>query len=530
MSAHTPRTPRPGGDIVLSARDITKTYGSTRALRGVDFDIRAGSVTTLFGENGAGKSTLMKILSGVVTPSSGHVELDGKRVEFTSSTDARARGISIIHQELSLAPNLSVRDNIFMGRELRGPGGGVDFAEETRQAQRLMAELGQDIDPGALVETLRLGQQQIVEIARALSVDSRILIMDEPTSALSASEVDVLFRVIDDLTRRGVAIVYISHHLEEALHVTDHAVVLRDGAMTARAPAAEIDLEWIVRHMVGDHYDLGSPPTGYEFGPVVLEFDALGVVDPARGAARLVDRLSLSVRAGEIVCLYGLMGAGRTELLECAAGRVPAASGRVLLEGRDITSLTIAERIASGLALVPEDRQRDGLVQTMTVGRNLSLASIRSFVERTLLSDRRERAIVDAAIADVRIKTAGGEAMIGALSGGNQQKVVIGKMLATHPRAIVLDEPSRGIDIGAKAEVFRILAQRAREGMAVIYSTSEVAECFAVAHRIVVLRRGRISAEFGPDASRDDIMAASGEAVLTEPTPPMVTDGSPVTC
>lgn len=281
MTATVPRLPRPGGEIVLAARDIAKTYGSTRALRGVDFDIRSGSVTTLFGENGAGKSTLMKILSGVVEPSSGHIELDGRKVEFASSADARAHGISIIHQELSLAPNLSVRDNIFMGRELRGPGGWVDFAEETRHAARLLGELGQDIAPDALVETLRLGQQQIVEIARALSVDSRILIMDEPTSALSASEVEVLFRVIDDLTRRGVAIVYISHHLEEALHVTDHAVVLRDGAMTARAPAAEIDLEWIVRHMVGDHYDLGTPPTDTVFGPVVLEFDRLSEIGRA---------------------------------------------------------------------------------------------------------------------------------------------------------------------------------------------------------------------------------------------------------
>ncbi|CAI9121325.1 sugar ABC transporter ATP-binding protein [Brytella acorum] len=502
-------------DTILSARDVTKTYGNTRALKGVDFEIRRGSVTTLFGENGAGKSTLMKILSGVETPTSGHIELDGQPVVFASSNDARDHGISIIHQELSLAPNLSVRDNIFMGREIRGPRG-VDFAEEARQARQLMKDLGQDVDPSTKVDDLRLGQQQIVEIARALSVDSRILIMDEPTSALSATEVDVLFGVIHDLTSRGVAIVYISHHLEEALHITDYAVVLRDGAITAKADAKDIDLEWIVRHMVGENFDLGTPPDGYEFGAPVLSIEDLTVIDPARGTMPVVDRLSLDVRAGEIVCLYGLMGAGRTEMLECVAGRVPVAGGVVRLDGRDMSGLSIGQRIAAGLALVPEDRQRDGLVQTMTVGRNLSLASIRQFVERLFLSSPREKTLIDDSIRDVFIKTAGGEAMIGALSGGNQQKVVIGKMLATNPRAIVLDEPSRGIDIGAKAEVFRILAERARQGLAVLYSTSEVSECLSIAHRIIVLRRGRIVAQFGPDATKDAIMEASGEAVLTE--------------
>ena len=248
--------PRPvNGGAVLSARNIAKSYGGIHALKGVNFDIHRGKVTTLFGEHGAGKSTLMKILSGIVTPTSGEIVLDGDVVTFSSSSDARDRGISIIHQELSLAPNLSVRDNIFMGRELRTPSG-VDFAEEARQARHLMTELEEEIDPMTLVEDLRLGQQQIVEIARALSVDSRILIMDEPTSALSATEVEVLFKVIRDLTSRGVSIVYISHHLEEALQITDYAVVLRDGAITATAEAKDIDLEWIVRNMVGENFDL----------------------------------------------------------------------------------------------------------------------------------------------------------------------------------------------------------------------------------------------------------------------------------
>ncbi len=502
------------GSAVLSARNIAKSYGNTHALKGVNFDIHRGKVTTLFGENGAGKSTLMKILSGVTTPTSGDIDLDGRRVAFSSTVEARDHGISIIHQELSLAPNLSVRDNIFLGRELRNTTG-IDFAEEARQTKTLMEDLEEDIDPMTLVEDLRLGQQQIVEIARALSVDARILIMDEPTSALSATEVEVLFKVIRDLTSRGVSIVYISHHLEEALQITDYAVVLRDGTITATAEAKDIDLQWIVHNMVGDHFDRGSPPGGYAFGDVALSIGDVCVASVSGSNDLVVDHLSLEVRAGEIVCIYGLMGAGRTELLESVAGRVPMVDGQVLLGRERIAGLSIADRIAKGLVLVPEDRQRDGLVQTMSVGENLSLANIGAFVRRVLTSRPRERALVDASIRNVHIKTAGGSASIGSLSGGNQQKVVIGKMLATNPKVILLDEPSRGIDIGAKAEVFRLLGEKAAQGLAVVFSTSEVQECLSIAHRIVVMRRGRISAQFGPDVSKEEIMAASGEAVVS---------------
>lgn len=508
-------TAAPTGQAVLSARNIVKTYGGTHALRGVNFDVHSGQVTTLFGENGAGKSTLMKILSGVESPTSGEIILDGEPVRFDNTVAARDRGIAIIHQELSLAPNLSVRDNIFLGREIRTPRGGVDFAEETRQARALMAELEEPIDVSAPVAELRLGQQQLVEIARALSINARILIMDEPTSALSAAEIEILFRVIHDLTDRGVSIVYISHHLEEALAVTDQAVVLRDGAITATAQADEIDLDWIVGHMVGKGYNLGAPPTGYQLGAVALGLQHISVTDPRNPDRDAVTDLSLNVHAGEIVCLYGLMGAGRTELLEAAAGRVPLAGGQVVLNGIDVSGLSIPDRIARGLGLVPEDRQRDGLVQTMSVGRNLSLASIRSFTRRLFLSSPQERELVDQSIAGVRVKTANHNAAIGSLSGGNQQKVVIGKILATNPEVILLDEPTRGIDVGAKAEVFRLLADRARQGLAVLYSTSEVGECLSIAHRIVVMRRGRISAEFSPDTTKEAIMAASGEAVLT---------------
>lgn len=500
-------------DIIMVARDVSKSWGAVKALKSVNFDIHRGQVTTLFGENGAGKSTLMKILAGVLTPTSGDIFLEGNSVKLSSTNKARELGISIIHQELSLAPNMNVRDNIFMGREIIRRKV-VDFVEEERQTRQLMQELEEDIDPLTKVEDLRLGQQQIVEIARALSVKSNILIMDEPTSALSATEVQVLFKVIGDLKTRGVSIVYISHHLEEALRVTNHAVVLRDGEMTAYAPRSEINLEWIVRNMVGEKYDLGTPPTGYQRDTPALEIRALNVPDPT-GTDKSVDAFDLTVHAGEIICIYGLMGAGRTELMECVAGRMKSSSGNVLLHGQDISHLSIAQRIAAGLGLVPEDRQRDGLVQTMTVGQNLSLASISNFTKRFMTSRSAEDVIVARSIKDVTVKTDGPGAAIGSLSGGNQQKVVIGKMLATGPSVILLDEPSRGIDIGAKGEVFRLLAERAKNGLAVIYTTSEVSECLSIAHRIVVMRRGIISAEFCGEFTKEDIMAASGEALVS---------------
>ncbi|MGO1837957.1 MAG: sugar ABC transporter ATP-binding protein [Candidatus Microbacterium stercoravium] len=498
--------------VVLEARDIVKNYGGTRALKGVNFEIRSGTVTTLFGENGAGKSTLMKILSGVEQPTSGEILLGGESVRFASTTEAAEHGISIIHQELSLAPNLTVRDNIFMGREIMRPFGGVDFAEERRQTRALLQDMKLAIEPDTLVSDLRVGQQQIIEIARALSVNSRILIMDEPTSALAAAEVETLFGIIRELLARGVAIVYISHHLEEALEITDHAVVLRDGTMTARAERADIDLAWIVRNMVGENFDLGSPPEGYEFGEPVLSVEDLTVLDPENPERAVVNGIDLEVRAGEIVCIYGLMGAGRTELLEAIAGRERVESGEIRLHDRSILGDSIAERIDKGVGLVPEDRQRDGLVQTFSVGRNLTLASLDKSMSGLAISGKKEKSRANELIGAVTVKTPGPDLNIGGLSGGNQQKVVIGKIVATDPHLMLLDEPSRGIDVGAKAEVFRLLAERARRGVGVVYTTSEVGECLSIAHRIIVMSRGQVSAEFGPDATKDMIMAASGEA------------------
>ncbi|MGF4041772.1 sugar ABC transporter ATP-binding protein [Paenarthrobacter nitroguajacolicus] len=499
-------------EVVMRAREITKVYGATHALKGVDFDIRPGTVTVLFGENGAGKSTLMKILSGVETPTSGSLELDGEPVRLANTVEAASRGIAIIHQELSLCPNLSVRDNIFMGREITLSSGLVDYATENRKTSELMERLEEHLAPETLVGDLRLGQQQVVEIARALAGEVRVLIMDEPTSALSGNEVEVLFRLIAELTREGVAIVYISHHLEEALEVADHAVVFRDGELVAKGEREQIDINWVISHMVGRSADDLAPDLLTEFGPVALSLRDVTVADPSNPSRLSVDELSIDIRAGEIVCLYGLMGAGRTELLEALAGRVPIQGGEVRLKGNLIRQQSIAERIKLGLALVPEDRQRDGLVQTMSVGENASLAGLLSFVRGPWIHKREEAQGIARQVQDVRVKTAGPGAAITSLSGGNQQKVVIGKVLMTEPDVLLLDEPSRGIDVGAKAEIFALMAREARRGLAVLFATSEVGEALGVSNRIIVMSKGRVVREFDPQVTtREELMVASGE-------------------
>ncbi|MFD0304493.1 sugar ABC transporter ATP-binding protein [Streptomyces sp. NPDC127119] len=502
---------------VLRAAEVTKVYGGTQALKGVSLDIPAGRTTVLFGENGAGKSTLMKILSAVESPSTGHIELDGRAVEFGSAREASDHGVSIIHQELSLCPNLSIQDNLFLGRErTRQAGTLLDRTTQRAMARQVLGRLDEGLDPDTSVGELRLGQQQLVEIARALLQNARVLIMDEPTSALSAPEVEILFQVIRELKAAGVAIVYISHHLEEALSVADEVAVLRDGAMVATARAHDIDLAWIVRKMVGRSQDDLFPDRNATLGPVALEITELSVADPSVPGRLAVNSLSMSVRAGEMVGIYGLMGSGRTELLECLAGRMPAASGELRLHGEPLTG-SVRDRIRNGLALVPEDRQRDGLVQSMTVGQNLSLASVTRFVRRLLLNRRAEDEAVTSMISDVTVKTPGSRAPIGSLSGGNQQKVVIGKALMTGPRVLLLDEPSRGVDVGAKADVFELMAQQAERGLAVLFTTSEAEEALHMPDRLLVLARGRLVADLkAGEITRDRLMSLADGADTTE--------------
>jgi erythritol transport system ATP-binding protein len=494
---------------VMTASGVTKVFAATHALKGVDFEVQAGRVTALFGENGAGKSTLMKILAGIEQPTTGELELDGAPVTLRSPRDAADRGVVIIHQELSLFPNMSVADNLFMAREKLRRGVVVDDRKQRESATTLLARLEEPIDPRTDVSELRLGQQQIVEIARALAQDARVLIMDEPTSALSAAEVEVLFRIIRELTADGVAIVYISHHLEEALEIADRVVVLRDGKLVAEAEAGEVDLGWIVEQMVGRSQDELFPDEHAESGPERLVVNELSVPDPRNPGRLSVDGVSLTVHAGEIVGLFGLMGAGRTELLESLAGRLKAVSGSVTVDG-EIVEGPVAARIARGLTLVPEDRQRDGLVQSMSVGQNLSLAALRRFIRGPLVSADRERDAVTGVMRDVTVKASGPDAPITSLSGGNQQKVVLGKALLTEPRVLLLDEPTRGIDVGAKADIFTLMTDLAGRGHAVLFATSELDEAMHVADRLLVMAKGKIVRELRRGAaSREEIMVAS---------------------
>jgi erythritol transport system ATP-binding protein len=504
------------GAVVMRATGVTKAYGGTHALKGVDFEVRAGEVTALIGENGAGKSTLMKILAGVEQPTTGTITLDGEEVHFATPTQAVEHGVAIIHQELNLCPNLSIADNVFLARE-QVSRGFVDFAAQRRATTEYLERLEEPLDPRTLAGELRLGQQQLVEIARALSEDARVLIMDEPTSALSHAEVEVLFRVIRDLTARGVAIIYISHHLDECLEIADTAVVLRDGNIVARAPMAEVDLGWIVTQMVGREEGKLYAPMAHDPGDVLLSVRDLVVADPESPGRLAVRGVSFDLHAREVIGVFGLMGAGRTELLEALAGRNAVLGGSIHLDGEDLGPLDVGERIETGLILVPEDRQRDGLVPTLSVGANMALAAVHRFLRRAMVSAKAEKDGAADMGQRVRLKTASLDAPIGSLSGGNQQKVVIGKALLTEPRVIVLDEPTRGIDVGAKADIFALMANQAQSGRAVLFATSEVGEVLHACDRILVMSRGEVVADLDPrHTDREQLMALADTGPTTD--------------
>ena len=476
---------------LLAARSIRKVYGATVALDGVDFDAHAGAVNVLIGENGAGKSTLMKILAGVIAPAEGELWLDGKTVRFASVKDAAAAGIGIVHQELNLCPNLTVAENIFLGRE-RMKGGRIDKAAEQAEAQSLLDRLGTAIAPDARIDSLRIGQQQIVEIARALAEDARILIMDEPTSALSATEVETLFRLIAELRAAGTAIIYISHRLEELLRIGDYITVLRDGRRCASAPIADCSLDWIIGHMLGEAGVPERVPGSLVAGPVVLEVSG-ATVERGDGTP-LVDHVDAAFRAGEITCIYGLLGAGRTELLELIAG-LRRGSGSIRLGGEELSGLSLADRVKRRLLLVPEDRQRDGLVPNLTVGGNLGLAFLSKLLRFGMISAAAEKVSVQGMMERLGVKARAPETPIGALSGGNQQKVVIGRCLMPGPASILLDEPSRGIDVGARSEIFETMRTLAAAGIAVVFTSSDLAETRTIADRVLVLASGRLTAD-----------------------------------
>ena len=498
-------------DIILRARGVTKLYPGTVALNAVDFDIRRGKVNVLIGENGAGKSTLMKILAGVEQCSSGELLYEGRPVSYRNPGEAERDGIVIIYQELNLFPNLSIAENIFVNREITRGGIDIDLREQERKTAEYLEKLKRPLDPKTLVAELRIGEQQLVEIAKAISREAKILIMDEPTSALSESEIEVLFGIIEELKNCGVSIVYISHRLEELLRIGDYITVLRDGKLQATAPVSEVDIPWIVKRMTGDSVidvaDSSDRKIGDEY------FSVRGVCLPKLGGGWKVDDVSLTLRRGEILGLYGLFGAGRTELFECIMGGHPEASGEVFLEGERLVSKDIHGRIKDGIVLIPEDRQREGLVRLLSVEANMTLASIGSFTKLFHIMKRKEDAAVDRRIEELSIKTPSRNTLLNSLSGGNQQKVVIGKGILVGPKVLLMDEPTRGIDVAAKADVFRIVRRLAAQGLGVIVATSELKEMLAIADRIIVLSKGRISGAFDrSEATQTKLVAASAAA------------------
>ena len=499
------------GTPVLEAAGIHRRFGATAALAGVDFRIDRGRVHALIGENGAGKSTLLRILAGIDQPTSGRLVLDGRDTRFESARDAADQGVTIIHQELQLFPDLDVTENIFAGREQRTRWGTVDTAAQLEITRSVLARLNHPIPPQTLVGTLPLGLQQIVEIARALARDVRVLLMDEPTSALGPSEVPQLFRVIRDLTSHGVSIVYVSHRLEELLAIADVVTVLRDGLVVGHAPVSDVNVAWIVERMTGR--ELTRRPSAPAAGPGATELRVSQLHLPPRPGRTALHDVSFDVRAGEIVGLYGLMGAGRTELLESLLGVHGDASGRVDLSAREVGTLPIAERVAAGLAMVPEDRQAAGLVPDLSVLENATLSSIQQLSTFGHLSPARELRAAKPVLDELHVKMPGTNAPIAAISGGNQQKVVIARALLTDPRVLLLDEPTRGVDVGAKAEILDIMLRLASRGVAIVFATSDMADIRAVATRVLVMARGRIRADLDVAQATADVLASAASTV-----------------
>ncbi|HUB32986.1 MAG TPA: sugar ABC transporter ATP-binding protein [Bryobacteraceae bacterium] len=500
-------------NVILEARGVSMQYPGTLALDNVTFQLRKGMVSALIGENGAGKSTLVKILAGIAQPTSGSLFLEGAEIALRSVRDADAQGIGIIHQELNLCPNLSVAENIFLAREISSHGV-LNRREQEARARELLERLEQPIHPRTLVGDLPLGQQQIVEIVKALARNVRVLMMDEPTSALSAYEIEILFRIIADLKARGVAIVYISHRLEELLRVADTVSVLRDGRMVGEGCAADVDTGWLVERMTGRSAAPPEAPPQAETGREVLRVERLSLV--AERGRRLLDDVSLSVRSGEVLGIYGLMGAGRTELMECLMGLHPEVVGSVFLGSRKLDHLDTASRIDCGLAMVPEDRQAAGLVQSLSVLSNMTLSSLGRFSNRIWISAGAEESAAARVATELRLKTPGLKVNIGTLSGGNQQKAVIAKCLLTRPRVLLLDEPTRGVDVGAKREIQGIVRRLARSGMAVVLASSELEEVRATADRIIVMSRGSVSGEFLAAEASDDSLAIAASSEIPQ--------------
>ncbi|SFT84224.1 rhamnose transport system ATP-binding protein [Geodermatophilus amargosae] len=494
------------GTVVLALEDVGKSFGAVAALRGAQLELRAGEAHALVGENGAGKSTLVKVLAGVHGPDTGRVLLDGQPVTLADPAAARAAGIAVIYQEPTLFPDLSVAENIFMGRQPLLSGRRIDRRGLAERCRALFERLGVALDPDRPARGLSIADQQMVEIAKALSFDARVLVMDEPTAALSGVEVERLFAVARSLRASGAAVLFISHRFDEVFDLCDRITVMRDGQWVSTDLARDLTVDQVVRRMVGREVSSLFPKTEVEPGEVVLE---------VRGLTRrgVFSDVSFDVRAGEIVALAGLVGAGRSEIVRAVFGIDPYDAGSVRVSGKALKKGDPAAAMAAGIALVPEDRRQQGLVMELSVERNATLTRRWELAKGGLLSSRTERA--EAAEWSKRLQVKAGKLSdpVSTLSGGNQQKVVLAKWLSTEPTVLIVDEPTRGIDVGTKSEVHRLLSQLAAEGLAVVMVSSELPEVLGMADRVLVVSEGRLVDDI-PRARADEdsvMLAATGQ-------------------
>ena len=488
----------------ISFRHVTKRFPGVVALRDVSLEVNCGELHAVVGENGAGKSTLVKCLSGVIADYEGEILLGGRAVRFRTTTEAERAGISIIHQELSLVDQLSAAANIFLGREKLTRLRLLDDRAMEQAAAGLLAELECGIDPGQLVRELRVGDRQLVEIAKALSLDAEILVMDEPTSALTEAEAARLFRVIDRLRGRGVTILYISHKMDEVFQLADRITVLRDGLLVKTVPRTDTNPRQIVHLMVGrqiEETDLGQPRRG---GDVVLEVSDLSLPWPGMVGKWRLRNVNFSLRRGEILGVAGLMGAGRTELLECLFGSSPQSPrGKILLDGRPVTFRHPAQAMKAGVALVTEDRKRLGIFANLNVGHNITVCTLREVTRAGLLRSGRENAMAQLSVDQLGIRTAGLDSPITSLSGGNQQKSIVGRWLLTRPKVLLLDDPTRGVDVGAKAELYRLMDGLCRSGLGIVLTSSELPELLTLCDRILVLCEGHVTGELAREEATE---------------------------
>jgi ABC-type sugar transport system ATPase subunit len=486
---------------ILRAEGMQKWYGGVHALRGVRIEVYPGEVHALVGENGSGKSTLLRILSGQISPDGGEIVFAGRRTTFHGATDALRQGIAMVTQETTLAPDLSIAENVFLGHRMARRFGLIDWRQTQRRAQDALARLGLDLNPSQLVRRLRPDQQQLIEIARALSIDARVLILDEPTSSLTEDEVAALFTIVRRLGDHGVATIFVSHRLVEVAAVADRITVLRDGLTVGGGLASELDRPRLIHLMVGRALEEAEPPPvdGQARADVVLRARNLNLPGAFVG-------IDLEVAPGEIVGLAGLVGAGRSELLESLFG-LHRVSGSVEIGRRPVLYHSPRQAIRDGLAFVPADRKLQGLVLEMSVRENLMMASTSLLARLRYPGAAREVAATRKAIEDLRIRTHSTRAAVSTLSGGNQQKVVLGKWLTTKPRVLMLDEPTRGVDVGAKAEIYRLLFDAARTGIGILVSSSEIPELLTLCDRIVVMFRGRVAASLARGEATEPMIA-----------------------